>query len=73
MKEVSGIATGRATLGRPDGRRATESKEGRYMQEQQEEGAAAACRVLLLEDDEPLRERFRCILHDWPGGRLVAA
>jgi DNA-binding NarL/FixJ family response regulator len=73
MKEVSGIATGRATLGRPDGRRATESKEGRYMQEQQEEGAAAACRVLLLEDDEPLRERFTCILQEWPGGRLVAA
>ncbi|KYZ86327.1 response regulator [Alcanivorax balearicus MACL04] len=30
-------------------------------------------RVLLLEDDTPLRERFARILEDWPGGELVAA
>src|SRR5690606_22889847 len=30
-------------------------------------------RVLLLEDDLPLRERFTCILNNWPGGELVAA
>lgn len=30
-------------------------------------------RVLLLEDDAPLRERFTRILQDWSGGTLVAA
>jgi DNA-binding NarL/FixJ family response regulator len=35
--------------------------------------AAACCRVLLLEDDEPLRLRFAAILAAWPRGRLVAA
>jgi DNA-binding NarL/FixJ family response regulator len=34
---------------------------------------AAPCRVLLVEDDEPLRERLARILADWPEGRLVAA
>lgn len=38
-----------------------------------EDDAAAACRVLLLEDDEPLRDRFARILQAWPAGRLVAA
>ncbi len=33
----------------------------------------ALCRVLLVEDDGPLRERFARILAAWPGGRLVAA
>ncbi len=31
------------------------------------------CRVLLVEDDGPLRERFARILEAWPGGQLVAA
>lgn len=35
--------------------------------------APAPCRVLLIEDDEPLRDRFARILAGWPGGRLVAA
>lgn len=35
--------------------------------------ASPAVRVLLLEDDAPLRERFARILQDWPGGELVAA
>jgi DNA-binding NarL/FixJ family response regulator len=35
--------------------------------------AAPLCRVLLVEDDEPLRQRFASILAGWPGGRLVAA
>ncbi|MCK0537543.1 response regulator [Alcanivorax quisquiliarum] len=30
-------------------------------------------RVLLLEDDPPLRKHFAQILSDWPGGELVAA
>jgi len=30
-------------------------------------------RVLLLEDDTPLREHFAQILNEWPGGELVAA
>ena len=32
-----------------------------------------ACRVLLVEDDAPLRERFTRLLEAWPGGHLVAA
>jgi len=31
------------------------------------------CRVLLIEDDAPLRERFARLLQAWPGGQLVAA
>lgn len=31
------------------------------------------CRILLLEDDAPLRERFAHILTHWPGGELLAA
>lgn len=34
---------------------------------------AAPIRILLLEDDTPLRERFTRILQDWQGGRLIAA
>lgn len=34
---------------------------------------AAPCRILLVEDDEPLRDRFARILSAWPQGRLVAA
>lgn len=32
----------------------------------------ALCRILLVEDDEPVRERLAAILTRWPGGRLVA-
>lgn len=39
--------------------------------EQQDE--KEKCRMLLVEDDEPLRDRFARILAAWPGGRLVAA
>ncbi len=39
--------------------------------EQQDEHET--CRVLLVEDDEPLRDRFARILAAWSGGRLVAA
>lgn len=35
--------------------------------------APVPCRVLLVEDDGPLRERFARILEAWPGGQLVAA
>jgi DNA-binding NarL/FixJ family response regulator len=31
------------------------------------------CRILLLEDDAPVRERLARIIGDWPGGRLIAA
>ncbi len=30
-------------------------------------------RILLLEDDDPVRERLARIIEGWPGGRLVAA
>src|SRR5690606_17339637 len=33
----------------------------------------APLRILLLEDEPPLRERFARILDEWPGGELVAA
>ncbi len=39
----------------------------------QDGGETTACRVLLVEDDEPLRQRFAGILQDWAGGELVAA
>lgn len=32
-----------------------------------------ALRILLLEDDQALRERFARIIEQWPGGTLVAA
>ena len=39
----------------------------------QDGGETTACRVLLVEDDEPLRQRFAGILQAWAGGELVAA
>lgn len=33
----------------------------------------AICRILLIEDDEPVRERLAAILGRWPGGNLVGA
>jgi len=33
----------------------------------------APCRILLVEDDPPVRERLAAIIGRWPGGRLVAA
>lgn len=33
----------------------------------------AACRILLLEDDAPVRERLARIIGRWPGGTLIAA
>lgn len=33
----------------------------------------ATCRILLLEDDRPIRERLAGIIETWPQGRLVAA
>jgi DNA-binding NarL/FixJ family response regulator len=32
-----------------------------------------AVRILLLEDDDPVRERLARIIDGWPGGRLIAA
>jgi len=32
-----------------------------------------ACRIVLVEDDAPVRERMARIIGDWPGGQLVAA
>lgn len=34
---------------------------------------SAACRVVLVEDDKPVRDRFANILQQWEGGHLVAA
>jgi len=31
------------------------------------------CRILLVEDDEPVRERLAAIIGRWPGGRLIAS
>lgn len=33
----------------------------------------AACRVLLVEDDAPVRTRLGRIIAEWPGGELIAA
>lgn len=35
--------------------------------------AAGACRIVLIEDDAPVRERIARIVRDWPGGHLIAA
>jgi DNA-binding NarL/FixJ family response regulator len=35
--------------------------------------AASVCRILLLEDDTPVRERLAAILAQWSGGLLTAA
>lgn len=32
-----------------------------------------AVRILLLEDDDPVRERLARIIESWPGGQLIAA
>ncbi len=34
---------------------------------------SATCRILLVEDDAPVRERLARIVEDWPDGCLVAA
>ena len=34
---------------------------------------ARACRILLVEDDGPVRERLAGIIRGWAGGRLVAS
>ena len=33
----------------------------------------AACRILLIEDDAPVRERLAAIISSWPAGKLIAA
>ena len=33
-------------------------------------GKEAACRILLVEDDAPVRERLARIIAAWPGGLL---
>lgn len=38
-----------------------------------EQETRAACRILLIEDDEPVRERLSRIIVEWPGGDLVGA
>jgi DNA-binding NarL/FixJ family response regulator len=37
------------------------------------EKAKSVCRILLVEDDAPVRDRLARIVGEWPGGRLVAA
>jgi DNA-binding NarL/FixJ family response regulator len=36
-------------------------------------GDGGACRILLVEDDAPVRERLASIIENWPQGKLVAA
>lgn len=36
-------------------------------------GTPAACRILLVEDDGPVRERLARIISEWSGGQLIAA
>ena len=38
-----------------------------------QEDALSACRILLIEDDAPVRVRLARIIGDWPGGKLVGA
>jgi len=42
-------------------------------EDRSEPAPQAPCRILLVEDDPVLRERFARILSTWPEGRLVAA
>lgn len=39
----------------------------------QEEEARATCRILLIEDDAPVRLRLARIISEWPGGKLIGA
>ncbi len=39
----------------------------------QDSTSAAVCRILLVEDDAPVRERLARIIARWPGGTLIAA
>jgi DNA-binding NarL/FixJ family response regulator len=36
-------------------------------------GAIRICKILLIEDDTPVRERLSRIIADWPEGRLIGA
>ena len=38
-----------------------------------QEEPRAACRILLIEDDAPVRVRLARILSEWPGGKLIGA
>ena len=38
-----------------------------------QEDATTACRILLIEDDAPVRVRLARIIGEWPGGKLVGA
>lgn len=38
-----------------------------------QEDAPNACRILLIEDDAPVRVRLARIIGEWPGGKLVGA
>jgi DNA-binding NarL/FixJ family response regulator len=37
------------------------------------DGQRALCRILLVEDDGPVRDRLARIIGEWPGGQLVAS
>lgn len=39
----------------------------------QQEDARTICRILLIEDDAPVRVRLARIIGEWPGGKLVGA
>lgn len=39
---------------------------------EEKEASPPPCRIVLVEDDAPVRERMARIVGDWPGGQLVA-
>lgn len=49
------------------------SDEAAYQAANMKIADGAVCRILLIEDDAPVRERLAAIIGRWPGGRLVAS
>lgn len=43
------------------------------MREVHSAASGQPCRIVLVEDDQPVRERLAGLVQDWDGGRLVAA
>ena len=48
-------------------------RQAKLAQMTDDASGARACRILLVEDDGPVRERLAGIIRGWAGGRLVAS